>query len=294
MGTNQLLDWARYLTSMGWHVFPIKPGHKKPPMVRDWENRATIEPARVTRCWSAGDYNIGIACGPSRLVVVDLDVDPERGPDGATGLADLITRRGADRLPDTYTVTTPRGGKHLYFAAPAGVHLRNTQDDLAPNIDTRAEGGHVVAPGSVTGLGGYELLDDTPPAPLPAWLVQVSLERPASATAGATVTPIRGNPTGYGLAALRGECERVTQASTKQHNRVLSHAAYRVGRQVGAERLDHATARADLIAAAGHMVTADCDCTLREIERVIDAGLAAGIRNYRNTSTDITDGKASA
>jgi hypothetical protein len=279
MGTNQLLGWARYLASMGWHIFPITPNAKKPPMVRDWENRATTDLTRIDRCWSAGSFNIGLACGPSRLVVVDLDVDPDRGPDGATGLAELITARGALPLGDTYTVTTPRGGRHLYFTAPPGVHLRSTQDVLAPNIDTRAGGGHVVAPGSVTALGGYELLDDTPPVELPAWLVQACLERPASGAAGATVAPIRGNPTRYGLAALRGECGRVAEAGTKEHNKVLSNAAFRVGLQVGRGNLDHATARAELLGSGQHMVTAGCDCTAREVERVIDAGLAAGIRN---------------
>ncbi|MGI5516009.1 bifunctional DNA primase/polymerase [Streptomyces sp. CA-106131] len=38
------------------------------------------------------------------------------------------------------------GGFHLYFAAPPGVRLGNTAGRLGKRIDTRAWGGHVVAP----------------------------------------------------------------------------------------------------------------------------------------------------
>ena len=59
-----------------WHVFPLVPGEKRPAITR-WEDRATLDPTRIGRCWhrrtSAGPFGVGIACGPSRLVVVDLD-----------------------------------------------------------------------------------------------------------------------------------------------------------------------------------------------------------------------------
>ncbi|SFK52402.1 Bifunctional DNA primase/polymerase, N-terminal [Amycolatopsis sacchari] len=280
---NPLLDWALYLAGMGWHVFPVTPGRKKPPMVREWETRATTDPERITRCWRAGRFNIGIATGPSRLIVVDLDTakDPAAGPDGAAALAELAARRAA-AVPATYTVTTPSGGRHLYFAAPAGVHLRNTRGDLAPHIDTRAEGGYVVAPGSLLAEGGYELADDTDPAELPAWLVQACLEhptRPATTTTGAA--PAR--PDAYAASALRGECDRVRTAPRGQHNAVLSSAAYRLGQLVGDRLLAEATARAELLAAADALLTGRCSCTPGENARVIDAGLAAGARHPRHT-----------
>ena len=56
----------------GWAVFPCRPGDKR-PAVPDWEHRACSDPERVGRYWPSGQHNIGIACGPSRLVVVDLD-----------------------------------------------------------------------------------------------------------------------------------------------------------------------------------------------------------------------------
>ena len=56
----------------GWAVFPCRPGDKR-PAVADWEGRACSDPDRVGRYWPSDHHNVGIACGPSRLVVIDLD-----------------------------------------------------------------------------------------------------------------------------------------------------------------------------------------------------------------------------
>src|SRR5438093_650742 len=39
-----------------------------------WEARATTDPDRIRKAWTRAPYNVGIACGPSGLLVVDLDV----------------------------------------------------------------------------------------------------------------------------------------------------------------------------------------------------------------------------
>src|SRR5258706_240076 len=66
-----LAEHAAELASRGWHVFPCRPGNKRPAVDR-WEERACADPQRVAPHWPAG-ANIGLACGPSGLVVVDLD-----------------------------------------------------------------------------------------------------------------------------------------------------------------------------------------------------------------------------
>lgn len=295
MATGQLTDWALLLAGQGWHVFPITPGAKKPPMVKDWERRATTDPTRIRRYpWSAGPYNIGIATGPSGLVVIDLDVPEQPGhPDGAAQLAALAAARGVT-VPDTYTVATPSGGRHLYFRRPPGVQLRNTQSGtptaLGADIDTRAEGGYVVAAGSITPTGAYELLDDTQPAELPAWLVQALAERRSMAISGRENRPVAAagrpgaNLNRYAASAVHAETERVRTAASGQHNAVLSHAAYSLGQLVGAGLLSEASATAELLGAAQHMLTADCSCTPRELARVIRAGLTAGARRPRRGS----------
>lgn len=295
MSTGQNLhDWALHLAAMGWRIFPLIPGTKR-PAVGDWEHRASSDPDRITRCWHGGSgFNIGVATGPSGLVVVDLDTTPDDkpGPHGAAALAALAASRGVE-LPDTYTVSTPSGGQHLYFTSPPGVRLRNTAGTLAPRIDTRAHGGYVVGPGSTLPRGGYELLDDTAPPDLPAWLVQALTQRPA-ASLPARPQVVAADPGGYVSAAVRGEAQRVRHAPRGQHNAVLCRAAYALGQLVGAGLLDTDTARADLTTAADALIRGDCGCTPAEVARVINAGLAAGARNPRRTIARTSQGRDAA
>jgi len=71
--------------------------------------------------------------------------------------------------------TTPRKGKHFVFKQPAGKRYRNTASKLAPNVDTRANGGYlIVAPSHANG-GCYEWLEGCDLASLvepPNWLVE--------------------------------------------------------------------------------------------------------------------------
>ncbi|HJQ48284.1 MAG TPA: bifunctional DNA primase/polymerase [Amycolatopsis sp.] len=277
---NPLQEWALYLAALGWPVFPLRPGTKRQPAVKDWENRATTDPTRIRRCWQADRWNIGLATGPAGLVVIDLDMpkDDEPGSDGAAALAALADQCGGP-VPDTFTVSTPSGGRHLYYRAPAGVRLRNSQGQLCPHVDTRAGGGYVVAPGSSTTEGGYELLDERDPAELPGWLVQLCTAKASPATS-APVQIRSANPTGYGVAALRGECQRVRDAQPGSYNGVLSSAAYTIGRKVGAGLVDHHTARAELLAAGETLIgSAHWPPNAREVARVVDAGLGKGATN---------------
>lgn len=282
---DALADWATYLAAMGWPIFPIVAGAKKPPAVKEWETRATTDPDRIARCWQAGAWNIGVATGPARLVVVDLDMPKTEGePDGAATLTALAAERNVT-VPETYTVDTPSGGQHLYFAAPAGVHLRNTGRSLGSGVDTRAEGGYVAGPGSLTPAGGYELVDEREPVELPGWLLQALLERPlAELTARGTARQV-GDRSAYAEAALRAEIDRVRQAQREQHNATLCRAAYSLGQLIGGGLLDAHTARQALHHAAEAMVTGDCECTRREATRVIEAGLAKGATRPRGTGS---------
>jgi Bifunctional DNA primase/polymerase, N-terminal len=180
-----LRAWALHFAARGWHVFPITPGAKKPPVINRWETRASTDPNQINYWWRQVPYSIGIATGPSGLVVVDLDTPKpgETAPDrwatlgigsGAGVLRALARQRGATVTP-TFAVTTPSGGWHLYYTAPPGAPLRNTHNVIAWKIDTRAHGGYVVAPGCPVAPGGYELIDDREPAELPSWLPNPSL-----------------------------------------------------------------------------------------------------------------------
>lgn len=294
--TAALRSWALWTADQQWPVFPLHPGSKR-PAVREWETRATCDQARIARCWHDGGtpWNIGLATGPAGLVVLDLDQasgEDEHGPDGAASLAGLADARRVVLEP-TFTVTTPRGGSHQYYRVPAGVLLRNTQGSIGARIDTRAAGGYVVAPGSILPAGGYGLADDTDPAVLPAWLVQVLTERRSPTISGRAEKSIT-TPSAWVSAALDRECHAVRTAPRGRHNSTLNAAAYALGQLVGAGALDYDHAHHELTSAAGFLVGADCDCTHTDTTRVITAALAAGAANPRRQLGATNTGRTEA
>ncbi|MEU6544079.1 bifunctional DNA primase/polymerase, partial [Streptomyces sp. NPDC046859] len=245
------LDGSAQLTaaldaaSHDWRVFPLIPGDKR-PAVSDWETRATTDPDRITRAWSVAAFNVGIATGPSGLVVIDLDKPKHPGDtppaawaeygvtDGADVLAVLCERHGQPFPADTYTVRTWSGGTHLYFAAPEGEPLRNTAGDSARGlgwkVDTRAWGGLVVGAGSTFAGHPYEVTCNTPVAPLPEWLAE--LLRPAPLPPQTLITVAlagRGRRTAFLRSAINGEVERVTASGPHLHNNSLYIAAVALG-----------------------------------------------------------------
>ena len=111
-----------------------------------------------------------------------IDVD---GSDGEESLRRMTQKHGA--LPATRTVTTGLG-RHLYFKHPGGkVKSKAPVCASYPHVDSRGEGGYVVAPPSLHASGARYVADTTMPSELaepPAWLIKlISDERPAPSAA---------------------------------------------------------------------------------------------------------------
>jgi hypothetical protein len=224
---KNLRAWALHFAERGWHVFPITPGAKKPPVIDRWETRASTDPNQIHHWWRYTAYSIGIATGPSRLVVIDLDTRKhgQPAPDEWTtlgigsgvGVLRMLARQHRTTVTPTYAVTTPSGGWHLYYTAPAGTALRNTHNVIGFKIDTRAHGGYVVAPGSPVPPDGYQLTDDRDPAELPSWLHQALTPKPPT-TISAPAQTVATNPDGYtsarGCGVRPSGCARPRRAST--------------------------------------------------------------------------------
>ena len=279
-----LLAVAHGAAERGWHVFPLRPDDKR-PAVRDWETRATVDPARIARCWSAGPYGVGIACGPSGLVVIDLDTPkPGQAPpgerasdgirDGSDVLAALCARAGQPFPGDTYTVATGRGGTHFYHRHPVGgPPLRNTAGMLGWLIDTRAHGGYVVAAGSTAAGRPYTVLHDADPAPLPGWLAEPLRPAPLR-PAGPVVIELPADRRGaYLRAALERTLGHLAQAREGGRNRALFMAAQTLGQLVAGGALAEADATAVLADGARRI-----GLGARETGRTIRSGLTAGDR----------------
>uniref|UniRef100_A0AAU2VSE7 Bifunctional DNA primase/polymerase n=1 Tax=Streptomyces sp. NBC_00008 TaxID=2903610 RepID=A0AAU2VSE7_9ACTN len=256
----------------GWHVFPLRSGDKRPALHgetacprtgecagghRKPEQRATTDPERIRAAWSSGPFNVGIATGPSGLVVVDLDTvkakDLKGTPDGVTSLQALCERAG-QAVPATYRVRTASGGAHLYFTAPDGPRLGNSAGRLGTHIDTRAHGGYIVAPGSTLPHGTYDVTDPTHPVPLPEWLCALLTPRQPTRALMAAPVPVRASR--YAAAALRAETTAVAGAGEGARNWTLVRAARALGRFIPSG-----------------------DLARHEVEQALNsAGLAAGLR----------------
>ena len=149
-----------------------------------FSKRATDVAAVVRGDFGRGPRNIGVAAGPSRLLVVDEDTPG--------GLIRYATRIGA-YIPDTYRVTTGRG-QHYYFEAPDAHHGNGAGILKAEaGCDVRGAGGYVVGAGSLHVSGVlYEAVDPLAPvAPIPDWILEAINTR---ARAGA--------PTGTGYVSI--------------------------------------------------------------------------------------------
>ena len=320
IATKRLHAAALDAAGRGWHVFPLRPGTKV-PAVRHWEHEATTDTAQIKELWTADlrrrDWwhvpeprNVGIACGPSKLVVLDLDLAKpgqdrtsweERWRDRDVGsgaeVLDVLAEQAGQNMPETYVVATPSGGRHLYFSAPEDVPVRNSAGHLGPMIDVRGQGGYVVAVGSrlhpqpdqddaplEAGGLAYRLVHDLPVALLPGWLADATAaDRQRDDGTSRDLGPQRvgdrplGGPSdSYGAAALRGEADRVRSAPVGQRNHTLNAAAYSLGQLVGAGALDQARAVETLTEAAQ---TAGLQAA--ETAATIDSGLTAGARMPR-------------
>ena len=150
------VDFALLYTQREWAVFPVhiarngkcscgKPActnkGKHPQTPRGFYD-ATTDVDRV-RSWGECDFpvaNIGIRTGKeSGLVVLDIDLD--KG--GEESLRQLEAQY--ESLPDTVTVVSGGGGRHLYFQHPGGL-VPTTTGKLGSGLDTRGDGGYIVAP----------------------------------------------------------------------------------------------------------------------------------------------------
>lgn len=175
--TMSTLDAALDLAQRGFHVIPIQPG-KKYPGIPEWQKLATTNKDTI-RSWFTGPYsNHGIGIAPNRylngyLFIVDIDEhDPAQS--GSDTLAQLEQTHG--ELPDTVTVLTPTGGRHLYFTSPNPIH-NDQSAKLGAGIDIRGIGGQALCPPSQHPEGGIyqwetnEATDQMLVAQAPNWLL---------------------------------------------------------------------------------------------------------------------------
>jgi hypothetical protein len=131
-----VLQAAAYYALEGMSVFPC--AAKIPLTGPGGFRNASQDAGQIAKWWTVTpDAQIGLPTGQvNHLFVLDID-----GPEGARAAEKL-------HLPETFTVQTRPGRLQLWFELPEGVKSKCTTAVLGPQLDTRGDGGYVIAPPS--------------------------------------------------------------------------------------------------------------------------------------------------
>lgn len=202
-----MIQDAIHYTGLSLPVFPVhsmdgdsctcKAGENcknaaKHPRTADGFKSATTDATQVEQWWATWpNANIGIRTGAaSGIWVLDVDVDD----DGMMTFRQLVDEHGALDAP--YSVTGSDGLQY-YFAWDAARPVKSRARVL-PGIDTRGDGGYVIAPPSLHKTGNrYEWSNGSVPfesgiKPAPEWLVDLVAQddsAPAASQAPSAPTP---------------------------------------------------------------------------------------------------------
>lgn len=159
-------------------MFPCIAGTKVPATARGFHD-ATTDISIIDKWW-ADDPHMNVAFSPHTVGLGIVDID---GDEGEASWQKWQAENG--EFPPTYTVRTPRGGRHLYYR---GI-LPATQSKLGVHVDTRGVGSYALVPPSRVGSGDYRLEDPRQPAELPP-TVGAFLERLKRDNAKAAVSEL--------------------------------------------------------------------------------------------------------
>jgi len=180
-----LEEYAGYAMSLGWDPLPVwgvnvegvcacpnsgqckSPG--KHPLHNGWQSRDRLTKTDAYDLFALNGHpvNIGLRTG-SVSGFWALDIDPKHG--GTESLLSLESQYG--KLPETRVHRTGSGGLHYLFKLP-DFEVTNARGRLPRGIDVRGNGGFIVAPGSVTGVGSYRTEVSGNIAPAPDWLLEL-------------------------------------------------------------------------------------------------------------------------
>ncbi|MFI8221453.1 bifunctional DNA primase/polymerase [Streptomyces sp. NPDC085932] len=281
---------------------------------------ATLDQNRISQWWGRHPgFGVGVSCGPAGLVVLDIDAHAAEPPArerllpgipiadhvDLTGLANgfhtiavLAALRGLPSPADdqsTLRVRTPSGGMHVWYRAEGRLRWQSSVGSsprraLAWQVDIRANGSYIIAPGTITQYGTYTPVGDArEPAALPAWLAQ-ELDRtghlPAPTIPTPRPVPPRARQAVFAAGGGRAHAQRLLAsvlapveacgeiAEGAGFSEALNRAAYTLGGFIAAGRLP----RDESERALRETASAARPGQDRRIEQIIRSGLDAGLK----------------
>jgi hypothetical protein len=252
--------WAYVYADLGWRVFPVVPGEKR-PMYAGWQRDATTDHDLVNRWWRRDPApNIGVVTGEA---FVAFDIEAQHLDRFRAALTTQLAP-----LPATPIARTGRGGVHILARVPfieGGRAIEGGRDLYLGGVhigELKAQGGFIVAAPSVTrGAYGWHVApEDALVADAPDWLLRLVASRPKVVhRAPARLGPSRA------LALAAALYRVVADAPEGRRNDLLFWASCRV-----AERGLDAEAATDVLLAAALRAGLD--------EREARATIASGLR----------------
>ncbi len=149
----------------------------KTPVTVHGYNSATTDAAILKSWWN--EYptaNVGIAVGPEHNLL-GFEADMHRNEDGVipeNGMESLAALEDDhDKLPKTLTGMSGGGGQVFIFRYPQGAIIHSGKVPGWPGLEVKADGGIVVAPSRHVCGGRYAWIDESDPAPVPQWLLDI-------------------------------------------------------------------------------------------------------------------------
>lgn len=271
-------DAALALTRRAFAVFPLR---GKVPWIAERDGgrgyRDATRDERVIRNWWGRwpSANIGIATGATSDLFV-LDIDPAKG-----GAVERLPP-----LPLTKRVRTGSGGWHFYFRHVDG--LRCTASQVGPGIDTRGDGGYVVAPPSLhpdTGRRYEWAHSDAGIALPPAWLVEAAWPRSCGNDLIGAECDFATELTPYGAAALRSAAENILAAPNGRQRWTLNAESYGLGRCAASGGVPPELALDVLLTAGRGLTSFDPRNPWRndQVERIVRTAFSEGLTRPRPT-----------
>ncbi len=262
--SNHPLAYALAYARRGWRVFPLASfdgkacscgdahcsSAGKHPRTKQGVKDATTDEAQIRAWWTRWPTaNIGIATGmapgaTSGLYVIDVDSHKGAAPD-------VLAPYDPRTLLATLRARTGSGGYHLYLKTDRP--LPNTCDRLGQFVDTRGEGGYVVAPPSRNRQGKYTWDNQNPVLVIPTAVIAALYS-----SKGASKHPLHERKTD-------DEISRPTHPPVSQEAQISAHAASAADPAAGAQaqplqeaRNTYLTSMAGRLRAAGLSASEIC------------------------------------
>ncbi|MEM7663821.1 MAG: VapE domain-containing protein [Pseudomonadota bacterium] len=246
---------------------------------------ATRDVDQIRKWWDKyPDANIGIATGEG-IIAIDID-----GEAGVQTWKNLIELHGE---PDPTQEQRTGRGRHLIFKVDTKV--KNRAGRLGAGIDTRGDGGYIVAGPSKHPNGSeYTWVEGRKPSQIkpiqcPEWILErLSDDRKTISEQAAVAPPIDELQTTdfdtmdkYVAVAVEGEYQRVCTAPAGQRNDQLNTSSFSLGTLVGAGILDERfVIRTMQTAATQNGLTASDGP--QQVHATIMSGVTAGKAQPRN------------